>query len=486
MAEIEHASDRHAPAYLAARVLSAIANAASVAIFTRMAPPEVYGQYLIGFAVCFIVYGFSLQWVIFAHFGNYRRKDADKLAGSVLTISTVLLLPAFGVVALLAGIGVLDPAIAAATGFLLLCLMLHFTALEIARSHLMVGAYVAATLARSALMLVFGVLALMQWQSAGALLIAVGFGYALASLLIFLRVEKPIWVIGFLRPDRGAIGQLLAYGWPLIIAVGATAAAINIDRILLDRLRDSASVAPYGAVLDLMKQTFLVVAESITVGYMSYARTLHSDGSVGDARQILKRAFVTQCYLVVFGIAFFILLGDVVFAVLLAPSYVPVALQILPILLVGNAMLVLRAYYFGQVIYFNASTTLELASSVAMVTVAAACGFVLIPHLGVIGAGIAFSAGQAMALLVYVAGTPRPLRMPVDWARAGILALAGVALLVIGFVLKATEPASVAAIINLILISLASAYFLFRWNLFNAWAIARRIGAWIGLRGGAT
>jgi len=43
----------------------------------------------------------------------------------------------------------------------------------------------------------------------------------------------------------------------------------------------------------------------------------------------------------------FFLLGDVVFGALLAPSYVEPALT-LRRLLIANALLVLRAYHFGQ------------------------------------------------------------------------------------------------------------------------------------------
>ncbi len=485
MVEDKQASDRLAPAYLAARVLSALTNATALAVFTRMAAPNVYGHYIIGFAICFIIYGFSLQWVTFAYFGNYSRRDADKLAGSLLTISVMLLLPTFGVIALLTGVNVLDATIAGATAFLLMCFMLHFTAIEIARSRLMVGPFVSATLMRSILALALGTLTLTRWQSASALLIAVGVAYALASLPVFLRISREVWTAAFVRPSPETIRQILTFGWPLIIAIGAAATALNVDRILLERLRDAAAVAPYGAVLNLLKQTFLVVAESIAVGYMSYARTLHSDGNAAGTGQVLKRAFVTQCFLVVFGLAFFVLLGDLVFSVLLPQSYLPVALEILPIVLIGNAMLVLRSYYFGQVIYFNASTMLQLAASIVMLIVVVACGFGLIPHFGVIGAAIAFSVSQAAALLVYVVGTPKSLRLPVDWSSAMQLAVTGVVVVAVGLVLKAVEPPVLAAVVNLILISLASAYYLFRWNLFNAWTIAQRARAMLRPQDGA-
>jgi len=120
-----------------------------------------------------------------------------------------------------------------------------------------------------------------------------------------------------------------------------------------------------------------------------------------------------------------------------------------------------------------------------MLAVAAASTIALVPHFGVVGAAVGFSLGQAAALLVFVAGTPRSLRLPLDWSRAGILVAVGIAVFVAGTALRATEPRALAAVVNLILISLTSAYFLFRWNLFNAWAIAHRMRALVGRRNDA-
>lgn len=50
-------SDRHASLYLVSRLAAAVLNLVSVAVFTRLATPEVYGGYLVGFATSFVVFG---------------------------------------------------------------------------------------------------------------------------------------------------------------------------------------------------------------------------------------------------------------------------------------------------------------------------------------------------------------------------------------------------------------------------------------------
>ena len=470
----------HASVYLTSRAASAVVNAAAVAIFTRITSQAVYGQYLIGFAIGFVVFSLAVQWATQAHFGNYVKQGAARLAGSLLVIGGIATLVALAIIAGLAQFGVLHADIAWACAVLITCFTTFFAAAEIGRTHLLVGVVTVATLTRSAASLLLGAAGLLYFQSPAALLIGVGLGYAIGAVPVFLKLGQTIWADGFVWPARRELVLMFRYGWPLIIAFGASAAAMNIDRILLERFSDVTAVAPYGAVLDFMKQTFLVVAEAISVGYVSYAKNLHTDGDLVGAGGLLKRAFVTQCYLVVFGTVFFVLLGGPVFSVLLPASYLPVALQILPILLAANALLVLRAYHFGQVIYLGVSSTLEFAASIAMLIVAAGACFVLIPSYGAVGAAVAFTLSQAAALGVYLVATPKRSRLPVDWPSAGILAVAGAGLILIGQAINAGSGHGLAVGLNFALLTLSSAYFLIHWNLFDARAIIERVQARFG------
>ncbi|HWU19751.1 MAG TPA: polysaccharide biosynthesis protein, partial [Devosia sp.] len=77
-------SDRHASLYLTSRLAAAVLNLVSVAVFTRLAAPEVFGDYLIGFAAAFVVFGGLFQWLMHAHFGVFRPERAARLAGALL------------------------------------------------------------------------------------------------------------------------------------------------------------------------------------------------------------------------------------------------------------------------------------------------------------------------------------------------------------------------------------------------------------------
>ncbi|MDB5537448.1 MAG: Membrane protein involved in the export of O-antigen and teichoic acid, partial [Devosia sp.] len=148
------------------------------------------------------------------------------------------------------------------------------------------------------------------------------------------------------------------YGWPLILALMAGALSINLDRIALGWWVGAGAVGPYGAVADIIRQSFVVLGEAIAAAYISQAKA--QAGEQEARRTILRRAFVTLWVIVVFGVIGFVLFGTGVIGVVLAPDYRDTALAAMPILVLGTAGLVLRAYYFGQVIYFANSARREV------------------------------------------------------------------------------------------------------------------------------
>lgn len=461
--------------YLLCRVAAAIFNIVAVALFTRLSDAHLYGEYLIGFSICFIVYSLTVQWAVFAHFGTYTHEAADRFAGSLLVISAVMTIPALTVIAILAATDTLEIHIAWGSAFLAICFTAYFASTEIARARLRPGLVAIATILRSALSMLLGCVALYLFDSPTALLMAIGIGYALGAIPIFVFLARTSWAKGFVWPLKSDVWGMLRYGWPLIFAFGASAGALNIDRIVLEHYTNAASVAPYGAVMDLMKQTFLVLAEAISAGYIAHARKHMLNENEHEVGQVLRRSFVSQLFIVVFGTVAFIVLGRLVFSIILAPTYVDLALEVMPYLLIGNAILIMRAHYFGQIIYLGASSLLELIASVAMVAAAVVAAFMLVPDMGPKGAAFSFAIGQTVALVILIAGAPKHARMPIDWVSAGMLLVAGFSLTVIGLELQVLIGHLWANTISVLLIGIVSAFFALRWNIFNIGEVAGKL-----------
>jgi len=399
--------NRDAVIYLASRLGAAVLNLGAIALFTRLASPAVYGGYLIGFAGGFIVFATLFQWLIQAHFGLYAPARAPQLAGALLAL--------LGAMAGLAGLG-LAGAIALgamplsdglALAALLAGLVIYAAAVEMGRARLMVRAVALAGLGRGLAMLVLGSAALWVAPSAPLLLGAVGLGQALAGLPILLALRRA----GIARPESGDMAGLMRFGAPLVLAFAASALALHFDRLLLDGLAGAALVGLYGAIADLVRQSFVVVGEAMAAAYMSRAK---ATGPGADRDLALRRAFATLWSLVMLGIAGWMALGPMLIGLLLGPDFAAGPPGLLELVVIGTALLSLRAYYFAQVIYFAGGAGREVVSSLVMLAAGVALALLLVPILGVTGAAAAYLGAQAAGLASLMLADRTTRLLPLD------------------------------------------------------------------------
>jgi O-antigen/teichoic acid export membrane protein len=459
--------------YLLSRIASAVLNLVAIAIFTRLSSQEVYGQYLISFAYGFIVYSLAIQWLISAHFGQQSRQDAGRIATTVVVLAVL----SVTLGASLIGLAVAGNFISGTTGFgcavVLLGLAVYFVASEIGRSQLLVIPVTTAAFLRSGLTLVLGSFALWMFHSAPSLLLAVAVAHILASLPILMALRRSIWRKGFEWPSRASYQQIWLYSWPLILAGGGASVAASVDRIVLERFFGPAEIASYGVILDFIKQSFIIVGESVAISYVSMAKAGHGDGEEEKTKEMLAKAFVTISFLATFGVMFFLLLGKPLFQLLLGKAYLG-AMGIIPWLAVANACLILRSYYFAQVIYFTKSARLELISTVVALVISVGLSSWLIPLFAVTGAAAAFTLAQIGALLSILLASSTRQTMPVDFARLSIVVLLAGATLAAGVLIRSALPEGVAAALNLALMITVAGILLVRWDLFDAGIIWRR------------
>ncbi|WP_152664684.1 polysaccharide biosynthesis protein [Devosia geojensis] len=386
----------------------------ALVLFTRLAAPAVFGDYLIGFACAFVVYAIAVQWLLQAFFARHAPADAARAASAALVAGGALVAVAGAGLALAAATGLLSAAMAAGCIGLVIGLSVFFAMVEIGRTRLLATAVGLASVLRAALVLALGAPVLALTQSAPALLGAVALAHVLAALPVAARLRATLWADGFPRPRRADIAGLARYGWPLVLSLGAAALALNLDRMLIGFFHGPEPVAAYGAVADFIKQSFVLVGEAVAAAYVSAAKAAHGRADAGGTRRALERALVVLSLACVLGAAFFLTLGDTLFALLFAPGYGDAAREVLPLLLAGTVCLVLRAYYFGQVIYFSRTAWADVVSSAAMLAATGLSGLLLVPPWGAAGAALAFAAGQAAGLLVFVLADPGGRLMPRD------------------------------------------------------------------------
>lgn len=406
-------SDRHASLYLASRIAAAALNLVSVMVFTRLASPEVYGSYLVGLAVSFMIFGGAFQWLLYSHFGLFTPAGAPRQAGALVLTMAAATVPSALLLAAATGLGLIEQGEAVAVGVLVTGMTMHLALIELGRVRLLVREVTAASVLRGVLTLVAGTLTLLLTQSAPMLLVALG----LAQLLATVPLLPALAQHGIARPQRQDIVAMLRYGWPLLPALCAGAVAISLDRVVLEHQAGAAAAGAYGAASDLIRQGFVVMGEAIAAAYISQAKAAR-----GEREAMLARAFVTLWSIVLFGVVAWLLLGRELAAVVLGPGFALDPGPTLPLLVAGTALLALRAYYFGQAIYFSGTASREVGANLAMLGLAGTA-LVLVPLWGGSGAALAFALAQAGALAVFLWTDRHSQLMPADALAAGTIAL---------------------------------------------------------------
>ena len=414
---------RHSLIYVGSRGFAAGLNMASVAVFTRLAPVESYGTYLYVVSWALVLYGATCQWPKFAFFALYDEARAPAQVGTVVRIlGGTLLLAGFGSV-LAVALGLVSAATATAILALAFGTTLFEGATEIARTRLQAGAVAASVMSRAVLILGLGSLALHLSADPLHLAFAVAAANAVAALPAAATTAP-------MMPGRGSRAEalrLFAYGWPLVLSFGTAALAQSLDRLIIAKTVGPAGLGAYGALADFLRQSFIVFGEAISLSLISIAKREARAGDMSGALGVLSDAARAMTLIAAFGAVFFLAFDDVVVTILLGPDYRAEARQLAPVLILASILMMFRAYYFGQVIYFTRSSRLEAAAAFATLVAVAALSLLLIPRLGATGAALAFAGGQSAACLVLVfcagrAGTTMPLPL------ADMAGIAGIAL----------------------------------------------------------
>ncbi len=403
--------------YLSARALSAAGNLLAVAIFSRLAGPAEYGHYVLIFAWSLIVYGFGAQWMRFAYFGVYHQdrfaeyiSSLARLLGGGLAV-VALALAALGVVGLFA------PSFLLAVFALVCGMTLYEAAFEVARTLLHARAAALSMILRAALTAVLGSASLWLGGGASALAIAVAVAHVIAATPSLATFSGVRWS----HRSRAASLHILGYGWPLLLSFGVAAVGQSIDRLFLAHYLGTAALGPYGVVADVLRQSFTVLGDAITLSLVTIAKSHANKGDRDAADATLQRAFNACLAAAAFGAAFFIVFGGPILQVVFRPEFIAPARGLIPIFAVAFAFMTMRNFYFAQVIYFTRASYLDLVISLVLVVVSTALSFLLVPAYGTHGAAVALMAACIVSCIAFMALGRRWYKLPIDFTALGVM-----------------------------------------------------------------
>lgn len=401
-------------AYTGARIFAAVLNVLALAVFTRLMNPSAYGFYLLIASQAYIAHAFTSHWLLSAFFSQFQVDARGQLATFATVTAGILIAVGAG-----AGILVMVSAIAPATGLAFISIVAGFTVFEagltLARSAFWIARASVAVILRAILYLAFGAGALSASPDAATLAVAFGAANLVASIPVLIAALSHLNG----APNRAALRGFVGFGWPLILSSGVNIAGQYVDRLLVGYFLGVAALGSYGAVSDLVRQSFVLMGEAVSVSLISGAKKSATAGDARESRRLLRFSSVALTVIVVFGVASFAVFGSAVISVLLGPEYRDADIALLAVLALGSGILMFRVFYLAQMIFFGRPAMLDLISSAVLLTTTVVAGLALVPVAGAMGAAIAIVLGQVAGSFSYALANQGSL--PWDAAAAALV-----------------------------------------------------------------
>lgn len=392
---------RHSLLYFVGRGVPGVIGFFTLAVYTRLLPPELYGRYVLVLAGVSLATAVLFQWL---RLGLLRFLPAyGDQPGPLLAT----LLRGYGAMAglglVLAGLALVLAPDPTWRGLILLALPLLWVQgwfdlnLNLMQSQLAPTRY-------GVLMLVKAVLAL----TCGTGLILLGFGAAGPLLALILAMLLPglvsawtvWWGLGWPRPAPGLARQLLAYGLPLTATVALNFVIASSDRFLVAWFLGTEAAGTYAAGYDLgwLAVTSLMLIVNLA-GYPLVIRAMEGAGPAAAQVQLRQNGLLLVA----------VALPTLAFVVMLAPNIARVVLgapfradgaRLLPWIALAAFLAGARLYYANLAFQLSRSTLGQLWVSLAAALLNLGLNWLWIPRFGLLGAAWATLAAYGLALIL--------------------------------------------------------------------------------------
>ncbi len=425
-------------AYTASSVLSKLFAVALLPLYTRHLSPEDYGAAEV-LTVAAVATAIVIRLGLIEALMRFYYQGGEDKAKVVSTSFAAMLLGCVAAVAVampFAGPisealldrsepGLTRIAIAGVAVFTLYDLMLALFRLD-ERAR----AYFAYTIANVLITIPITVwLVVVEDEGARGLLIGqFGVGALIVVALVFQQ-----WRRLALIPDRAVLRRLVRFGLPTMPAELSLYSLSFIDRILIVHLIGLGKAGLYALAVKFA-QAVQVLVRGFQLAWPPLAYSITDDDEARRAYALIVTWFVAACSFVVVGMW---LLARWIVRILAAPeffdSYEAVGLV--------STGVMLYALYFVLIVVIGRTgrTELTFPATAAGMTANIALNLVLVPPLGIVGAGLALVASYVIVLAVMFGFAQRVFPVPYEWGRLGLVAALAIAVTLAGELLLPTE-----------------------------------------------
>ncbi len=236
-----------------------------------------------------------------------------------------------------------------------------------------------------------------------------------------------------LRFERPLLRRLLRFGLPTMPAELSLYALNFVDRLILLRSAGATSAGLYSLAVKFA-QAVNVLVRGFQLAWPPLAYSIRDDGEAKRAYAAVVTWFVTGCAFVVVGMWLF---SRWIVRALAAPEFFA-SYEAIGLVATG---VTLYALYMVLVVILGRTGRTEFNFPAAAAALAAnvALNLLLVPPLGIVGAGLALVASYLVVLALMYGFTQRLFPVPYEWGRLARIVFTSAALVAFGELLLPSE-----------------------------------------------
>ena len=247
------------------------------------------------------------------------------------------------------------------------------------------------------------------------------------GLIVVHRRRLSLWV------DRALLRRLMRFGLPTMPAELSLYLLNFVDRIIIVRSAGLAEAGLYSLAVKFA-QAVNVLVRGFQLAWPPLAYSIRDDDEARRAYALVVTWFVAGCAFVVTGMWLF---SRWIVRALAAPEFFG-SYKAIGLIATG---VTLYALYMVLVVILGRTgrTEFNFPATIAALVVNVALNVVLIPPLGIVGAGLALVASYVVVLALMYGFTQRLFPVPYEWGRLARVVLASAALVGLGEWLAPTD-----------------------------------------------
>ncbi|HXR31925.1 MAG TPA: oligosaccharide flippase family protein [Solirubrobacterales bacterium] len=262
------------------------------------------------------------------------------------------------------------------------------------------------------------------------------------GLLLGSYVSGAVFVLGLIALhwrrvslwiDRALLRRMLRFGTPTMPAELSLYALNFVDRIIIVRSVGLAEAGLYSLAVKFA-QAVNVLVRGFQLAWPPLAYSIRDDDEARRTYAAVVTWFVAGCSFVVTGMW---LLSRWIVRALAAPKFFD-SYEAIGLIATG---VTLYALYMVLLVILGRTgrTELNFPATGAALIANVALNLLLVPPLGIVGAGLALVASYLVVLALMYGFTQRLFAVPYEWARLGRVVLVSAALVAVGELLLPTE-----------------------------------------------